>query len=103
METTIEKDALEDLIGHIPTSTTSTRNLECCCGRTDCAFLKYNCLALDGLEKEVHTAATLGQVRHIPRPTHLVEVEITLLLRHLGGLLTMKIYLQIYVGRFGSF
>jgi hypothetical protein len=65
----MEKDTLEELISHIPSSITSTRNLECCCGRKECAYLNHNCSALDDLEKELHTAATLGQVRYIPRPT----------------------------------
>jgi hypothetical protein len=54
---------LEALIGRIPACWSSTTpNLRCCCGRTDCAYLKHNCVALDDLEKEVRTAAQLGQV-----------------------------------------
>lgn len=37
--------------------------LQCCCGNTDCVFLKHNCSVLDSVEKDVHTAAKLGQVR----------------------------------------
>lgn len=37
--------------------------LQCCCGKTDCVFLKHNCSVLDSVEKDVHTAARLGQVR----------------------------------------
>lgn len=36
--------------------------LQCCCGQTDCVFLKHNCSVLDSVEKDVHTAARLGQV-----------------------------------------
>jgi hypothetical protein len=35
---------------------------KCCCGRPDCAFLRHNNVALDGLEKDVQNAAQLGQV-----------------------------------------
>ncbi|KAN0113002.1 hypothetical protein V8E51_005953 [Hyaloscypha variabilis] len=63
-----EVEDLEALIGRIPACcSTTTPDLRCCCGRTDCAYLKHNCVALDDLEKEVRTAAQLGQallVRH---------------------------------------
>lgn len=36
--------------------------LQCCCGNTDCRLLKHNCSILDSVEKDVHTAARLGQV-----------------------------------------
>lgn len=48
----------------IPTHSSSTPAvLRCCCGRNDCAFLQNNNLALEGLEKDLETAARLGQVR----------------------------------------
>ncbi|PMD23608.1 hypothetical protein NA56DRAFT_621981 [Hyaloscypha hepaticicola] len=63
-----EVEDLEALIGRIPACcSTTTPELRCCCGRTECAYLKHNCVALDDLEKEVRTAAQLGQallVRH---------------------------------------
>lgn len=37
--------------------------LRCCCGRSDCAYLLHNSAALEGLERDVATAAVLGQVR----------------------------------------
>ncbi len=37
--------------------------LQCCCGRVYCAYLEQNNAALSGLEKDVETAAKLGQVR----------------------------------------
>lgn len=40
---------------------TST-DLKCCCGRPACAYLNHNNVALEGLEKDVQTAAKLGQV-----------------------------------------
>ena len=37
--------------------------LRCCCGRPQCAFLQSNLGALEGLERDVRTAAQIGQVR----------------------------------------
>jgi hypothetical protein len=72
------EDDLESLIGRIPACcSTTTPELRCCCGRTDCAYLKHNCVALDDLEKEVRTAAQLGQVR-IPHPSTFPVAEIRL-------------------------
>lgn len=34
----------------------------CCCGNDACAYLKHNQTALDGLERDVSTAARLGKV-----------------------------------------
>ena len=34
----------------------------CCCGNLACAYLKHNQTALDGLERDVSTAARLGKV-----------------------------------------
>lgn len=47
----------------IPTHSQIQSTLSCCCGRHDCAFLESNNSALEGLEKDVATAARLGQVR----------------------------------------
>ena len=62
-----EDESLEALMAripaHRPATTPSWEMAKCCCGRTDCAFLKNNCSALDELEREVRTAAQLGQVR----------------------------------------
>lgn len=38
----------------------------CCCGNAACVFLKQNESALEGLERDVRTAAKLGQVSGIP-------------------------------------
>lgn len=36
--------------------------LRCCCGRSECAYLQHNNAVLEGLERDVATAAQLGQV-----------------------------------------
>ena len=35
---------------------------QCCCGRPECPFLAHSGQLLDGLEKDVQTAARMGQV-----------------------------------------
>ena len=46
----------------IPTHSRAPSSLRCCCGRDDCALLEHNNVALEGLEKDLETAAKLGQV-----------------------------------------
>ncbi|TVY35458.1 hypothetical protein LOCC1_G007707 [Lachnellula occidentalis] len=63
------------LIGRIPAGTSTKPDLHCCCGRSDCAFLKHNCTALDDLEKEVHTAAQLGQALLVRHEQYMEDAE----------------------------
>ncbi|KAJ5225081.1 hypothetical protein N7468_006306 [Penicillium chermesinum] len=42
-------------------SRSRSNTLRCCCGREDCALLEHNHVALEGLEKDLETAAKLGQ------------------------------------------
>ncbi|KAI9706054.1 MAG: hypothetical protein M1836_005460 [Candelina mexicana] len=58
---------------HIPRSTSP--HLECCCGRQECAFLKHNNAALEGLEKDVQTAAQLGQALLIRHEAYMADAE----------------------------
>ena len=37
-------------------------SLKCCCGRTDCVFLKHSSSVLESVERDVHNAARMGQV-----------------------------------------
>lgn len=37
--------------------------MQCCCGRPECVYLEHNNAALGGLERDLETAARLGQVR----------------------------------------
>lgn len=48
---------------------TETRlgTMQCCCGRPECAYLEHNNAALGGLERDLETAARLGQVRTLMR------------------------------------
>ncbi|PQE19165.1 Bicaudal D-related 1 protein [Rutstroemia sp. NJR-2017a BBW] len=73
---------LSYLIGHIPDSgqqqrgpRTSRTELGCCCGRTDCAFLVHNAEALEVLEREVRTAASVGQALLVRHEQYMVDAE----------------------------
>ncbi|KAL4930533.1 uncharacterized protein BDV17DRAFT_258922 [Aspergillus undulatus] len=62
--------------GHIPTHSTTTRSdLHCCCGREECAFLQHNHDALGGLEKDLETAARLGQALLHRHESYMAEAE----------------------------
>ena len=37
-------------------------DIQCCCGRDDCAYRQHTTAALEGLEKDVDAAARVGQV-----------------------------------------
>lgn len=37
--------------------------LLCCCGRPECVYLENNNTVLGGIERDLETAARLGQVR----------------------------------------
>ncbi|KAG4413466.1 hypothetical protein IFR04_013402 [Cadophora malorum] len=70
-----EEDKLETLINAIPTCCSTTPTLRCCCGRTDCSYLKHNTVALDDLEKEVRTAASLGQALLVRHEQYMQDAE----------------------------
>lgn len=38
------------------------RPATCCCGREQCAYLEHNEAAIEGLEKDLQSAAQIGQV-----------------------------------------
>ncbi|OQE29488.1 hypothetical protein PENSTE_c002G06353 [Penicillium steckii] len=61
----------------IPTysAETTSANLRCCCGRFDCALLEHNVVALEGLEKDLETAARLGQALLHRHESYMAEAE----------------------------
>ncbi|KAL2830085.1 hypothetical protein BJY01DRAFT_240506 [Aspergillus pseudoustus] len=61
----------------IPThsSSTSREDLHCCCGRKECAYLQNNHVALEGLEKDLETAARLGQALLHRHESYMAEAE----------------------------
>ncbi|KAG9243721.1 hypothetical protein BJ878DRAFT_107432 [Calycina marina] len=60
---------------HQPTSA-SRKELRCCCGHTDCAYLNHNSSALDDLEKDVQRAAQLGQALLARHEAYMVDAEL---------------------------
>ena len=54
--------SLGALVEHAPAGT-QQREIKCCCGSMQCAFLRHNTAALEGLEKDLMSAAQIGQVR----------------------------------------
>lgn len=52
-----------DSFPSIPMHSSAPATLRCCCGRDDCTLLERNHVALEGVEKDLETAARLGQVR----------------------------------------
>ncbi|KAH7480124.1 hypothetical protein IWW34DRAFT_247871 [Fusarium oxysporum f. sp. albedinis] len=49
--------------------------MTCCCGRIDCALLKKNCSILETVEKDVHTAAQLGQALLARHEAYMADAE----------------------------
>jgi len=55
--------AADSANGSAETRMSTPSTMKCCCGRPDCAYLEHNNTALGGLERDLETAARLGQVR----------------------------------------
>lgn len=50
---------------------------QCCCGRPECPFLAHSCQLLEGLEKDVQTAARMGQVcSSLPSALRAVRIKL---------------------------
>ncbi|KAF4471440.1 hypothetical protein FALBO_1645 [Fusarium albosuccineum] len=49
--------------------------MTCCCGRVDCALLKRNSSILETVEKDVHTAAQLGQALLARHEAYMADAE----------------------------
>ncbi|WEW59854.1 hypothetical protein PRK78_005335 [Emydomyces testavorans] len=49
--------------------------IKCCCGKPDCAYLQHNSAALESLEKDVNTAARLGQALLGRHESYMAEAE----------------------------
>ncbi|KAL2682404.1 hypothetical protein Neosp_006855 [[Neocosmospora] mangrovei] len=52
-----------------------TPELTCCCGRVECPLLKKNCYILETVEKDVHTAAQLGQALLARHEAYMADAE----------------------------
>lgn len=54
---------LDSLLTQSSLGMRETERPTCCCGRMHCAYLDHNNAALEGLEKDLQSAAQIGQVR----------------------------------------
>ena len=53
---------LDSLLTQSTVGMRGTEGPTCCCGHSDCVYLKHNYAALEGLEKDLQSAAQIGQV-----------------------------------------
>ncbi|KAJ4384381.1 hypothetical protein N0V85_008358 [Neurospora sp. IMI 360204] len=49
--------------------------MRCCCGREDCVYLRHNCTRLKSVERDVHTAAKMGQTLLIRHEAYMAAAE----------------------------
>ncbi|KAF9886409.1 hypothetical protein FE257_011441 [Aspergillus nanangensis] len=75
MESPSNNQAPVNQVPCIPTHSSASTSLRCCCGRDDCAFLSHNNVALEGLEKDLATAAKLGQALLHRHESYMAEAE----------------------------
>jgi hypothetical protein len=60
----LQNISLQNTMGAVTAHGNEDGNLQCCCGKEDCVFLVHNCSVLSSVERDVHTAARMGQVSH---------------------------------------
>ncbi|KAK6082707.1 hypothetical protein SCUP234_04031 [Seiridium cupressi] len=70
LEVAADKDAATEAGALLPALAISASNevapLKCCCGSAECVFLRHSNSVLDSVEKDVHTAARMGQFMTTP-------------------------------------
>ncbi|KAI1453708.1 hypothetical protein F4805DRAFT_469912 [Annulohypoxylon moriforme] len=49
--------------------------MKCCCGSVECVFLRHNCSVLASVEKDVHTAARMGQALLARHEAYMADAE----------------------------
>ncbi|KAI2620276.1 hypothetical protein GGS26DRAFT_594894 [Hypomontagnella submonticulosa] len=49
--------------------------IRCCCGSEECVFLRHNCSVLASVEKDVHTAARMGQALLARHEAYMADAE----------------------------
>ncbi|KAI0133915.1 hypothetical protein BJ170DRAFT_575676 [Xylariales sp. AK1849] len=70
-----EADADALLLTPTTTSNRDVAPLKCCCGSVECLFLRHNCSVLDNVEKDVHTAARMGQALLARHEAYMADAE----------------------------
>ncbi|KAK4240095.1 hypothetical protein C8A03DRAFT_13572 [Achaetomium macrosporum] len=65
----------QDAMGAVDTTGSQPGDLRCCCGREDCVFLRHNCSVLSSVERDVHTAARMGQTLLARHEAYMASAE----------------------------
>ncbi|GAB1319719.1 NUproduct domain-containing protein [Madurella fahalii] len=50
-------------------------DLQCCCGKDECVYLRHNCSVLLSVERDVHTAAKMGQTLLARHEAYMASAE----------------------------
>jgi hypothetical protein len=66
--------SIDALLAQVQETGTAERVAQCCCGRPQCAFLAHNSVALEGLEKDLVSAAQIGQVHFHSPPSEISQL-----------------------------
>ncbi|KAL7623492.1 hypothetical protein AAE478_007174 [Parahypoxylon ruwenzoriense] len=59
----------------LPATCNETPPMKCCCGSVECVFLRHNCSVLASVEKDVHTAARMGQALLARHEAYMADAE----------------------------
>ncbi|KAL2130335.1 hypothetical protein VTI74DRAFT_6586 [Chaetomium olivicolor] len=59
----------------VDAATSEPSHLRCCCGRDECVFLKHNCSVLSSVERDVQTAARMGQALLARHEAYMASTE----------------------------
>ncbi|KZL72840.1 hypothetical protein CT0861_12029 [Colletotrichum tofieldiae] len=70
-----DADAMADFVQTPAAHPDEASRMRCCCGRTDCVYLKHSCSVLETVEKDVHTAAKLGKALLARHEAYMADAE----------------------------
>ncbi|KAK1580607.1 uncharacterized protein LY79DRAFT_298756 [Colletotrichum navitas] len=68
-------DAMADFIQTPAARPNDGSRIQCCCGRTDCVYLRHSRSVLETVEKDVHTAAKLGKALLARHEAYMADAE----------------------------
>ncbi|KAL2015530.1 hypothetical protein VTK56DRAFT_5327 [Thermocarpiscus australiensis] len=70
-----DADSQQDAMGIVEAVGAQPGDLRCCCGREECVFLRHNCSVLLSVERDVHTAAKMGQTLLARHEAYMASAE----------------------------
>ncbi|KAK3899271.1 hypothetical protein C8A05DRAFT_37124 [Staphylotrichum tortipilum] len=62
-------------MGVVDVAANQPDELRCCCGNEECVFLRHNCSILSSVERDVHTAARMGQTLLARHEAYMASAE----------------------------